>query len=285
MRRFLKKHLNRYLPDSVRQSFKRRFAAKFGGAINANLVFEETASALRCTIDDVWSFYAPLACKDDLVHFTTTLPGRAEFYSIAQAAKSGGTLFDIGAHSGLISALFCAANSQNRAFSFEPSPILCERLSAIRALNQFGDRMKIEQIGIGETSGVTEMLLDPGSGYVQTQRFDQTMWSTPEVVQMRIESIPDAASRLNVIPQFIKLDIESYEYEAIKGSLEFLARHKPVLFLELHLNYLDQRNISASTVVQMVEECGYRFYAASGLQLKASELYDSPLPNVHVIAR
>lgn len=285
MRRFLKKHLNRYLPDPVRQSFKRRFAAKFGGAVNASLVFEETASALRCTIDDVWSFHAPLACKDDLAHFTTTPAGRAEFYSIAEAAKSGGALFDIGAHSGLISALFCAANSQNRAFSFEPSPILCERLSAIRALNQFGERMKIEQIGIGEASGTTEMLLDPGSGYVQTQRFDQTMWSTPEVVQMRIESIPDAASRLNVIPQFIKLDIESYEYEAIKGSLEFLARHKPVLFLELHLNYLDQRNIPASTVVQMVEECGYRFYASSGSQLKASELYDSPLPNVHVIAR
>lgn len=285
MRRFLKKHLNRYLPDRVRQSVKRRFAAKFGGVVEANLVFEETASALRCKIDDVWWFHAPLDCKDDLVHFTTTLAGRAEFYSIAQAAKSGGALFDIGAHSGLISALFCAANSQNRAFSFEPSPILCERLSAIRTLNQFGDRMKIEQIGIGEASGTTEMLLDPGSGYVQTQRFDQTMWSTPEVVQIRIESIPDAASRLNIIPQFIKLDIESYEYEAIKGSLEFLARHKPVLFLELHLNYLDQRNISARTVVQMVEECGYRFHASSGLPLKASELYDSPLPNVHVIAR
>ena len=285
MRRFLKKHLNRYLPDRVRQSVKRRFAAKFGGVIEANLVFKETASALRCTIDDAWGFDAPLDCKDDLVHFTTTLAGRAEFYSIAQAAKSGGALFDIGAHSGLISALFCAANSQNRAFSFEPSPILCERLSAIRILNQFGDRMKIEQIGIGEASGTTEMLLDPGSGYVQTQRFDQTMWSTPELVQMRIESIPDAASRLNIIPQFIKLDIESYEYEAIKGSLEFLTRHKPVLFLELHLNYLDQRNISARTVVQMVEDCGYRFYASSGLPLKASELYDSPLPNVHVIAR
>ena len=127
MRRFLKKHLNRYLPDRVRRSFKRRFAAKFGGAISANLVFEETASALRCTIDDVWSFHAPLACKDDLVHFTTTLAGRAEFYSIARAAKSGGALFDIGAHSGLISALFCAANSQNRAFSFEPSPDLVRK--------------------------------------------------------------------------------------------------------------------------------------------------------------
>jgi hypothetical protein len=73
--------------------------------------------------------------------------------------------------------------------------------------------------------------------------------------------------------------------QAEQIGIEFLTRHKPVLFPELRLNYLDQRQISASTVVQMVEECGYRFYASSGSQLKASELYDSPLPSVPVIAR
>jgi hypothetical protein len=73
-----------------------------------------------------------------------TLDGRAEFYSIARAARSGGVLFDIGAHSGVVSALFSAANPQNQVFSFEPSPILSERLLQIRELNRFGERMCIE---------------------------------------------------------------------------------------------------------------------------------------------
>lgn len=285
MNRFLKKHFNRFLPDAVRTSFKRRLAAKFNPPIEANLVLEETESCLRCIIDDSWFFLAPIACKDDLVHFTTTTDGRGEFFSLARAARSGGVLFDIGAHSGLISALFCAGHPESKVFSFEPSPILFERLRAIRELNQFGQRMRIEQSGIGEASATMEMLLDPAGGFIQAQRFDHTMWSSPEVIEIPIERIPDAASRLHAIPQFIKLDIESYEYEAIKGAQEFLREHKPTIFLELHLNYLDQRHLSARALVEILEQCGYRFYASSGSQLKARELYDSPLQNIHVIAR
>ena len=85
--------------------------------------------------------------------------------------------------------------------------------------------MRIEQIGIGETTGTTEMLLDPVSGFVQAKRFDHTMWESPQTVQIRTERIADAAVRLHIVPQYIKLDIEAYEFEAIKGSLEFLACH------------------------------------------------------------
>ena len=285
LKRLLKQHFNRFLPDVVRNSFKRRWQAKFNAPIEAELVLDETEGSLRCKIDNSFSFLAPLACEDQLVHFTTTLDGRAEFYSIARAARSGGVLFDIGAHSGVVSALFSAANPQNRVFSFEPSPILSGRLLQIRELNRFGERMCIEPIGIGDATKTIEMLLDPVGGFIQAQRFDHTMWASPRPVQIQIERIADAASRLNVIPQFIKLDIESYEYEAIKGSLEFLSRFKPTIFLELHLNYLDQRDLPARVVVEMLGQCGYRFYTCCGLQLKLRELYDCPLPSVHVVAR
>lgn len=145
--------------------------------------------------------------------------------------------------------------------------------------------MQIEPIGIGEATKTAEMLLDPSGGYIQTQRFDHTMWASPKAVQIRLERISDAASRLNIIPQFIKLDIESYEYEAIKASIDFLSRHRPTIFLELHLDYLDQRHLSPRVVVEMLGQCGYGFYTSAGSKLKARELYDSPLQNVHVIAR
>jgi FkbM family methyltransferase len=194
-------------------------------------------------------------------------------------------LFDVGAHSGVVSALFCAANAHNRVFSFEPSPILAERLSEIRELNRFGDRMHIEQIGIGDATKTVEMLLDPVGGFVQVQRFAHTMWGTPHPVPVKIERLSDAAARLGVVPNFLKLDVEGYEQEVVAGALEFLAEHKPVIFFELHLNYLDQRNLSARVVVEMLGRCGYRFYTCGGALLKAKQLYDSPLPSVHVVAR
>lgn len=296
MRRFLKRHFARLTPGFVRASVKARAEAMFNTRTNASFMISETDSALRCKVDllkhglqvvsDSFCFLAPLGCKDQLVHFTAKREERPEFETLARAARNeGGVLFDIGAHSGVVSALFCAGKPENRVFSFEPSPILAQRLSTIRELNGLGARMQVEQIGIGDATKTIDMLLDPVGGFVQVQRFAHTMWGTPQSIPVKIERIPDAAARLGVGPQFIKLDVEGYEYEAIAGALEFLARHKPVIFLELHLNYLDQRNLSARVVVEMLGQCGYRFYTCGGAPLKAKQLYDSPLPSVHVVAR
>ncbi len=294
MRRFLKRYFARLVPGFVRARLKARAAATFKERANANFTLAETDEALSCKIDlhalpavnDSFSFQAPLSCKDQLVKFTAAPSERAEFESLARAARLGaGILFDIGAHSGVVSALFCAADPRNRVFSFEPSPVLVKRLLEIRELNCFGERMQIEAIGIGDTTKRAEMLLDPVGGFVQVQRFAHTMWAAPEPIAVQIERLPEAAARLGVVPQFIKLDVEGYEYEAIAGALEFLARHKPTIFLELHLNYLDERNLSARVVVEMLGQCGYGFYTCGGSPLKGRQLYDLPLPSVHVVAR
>jgi FkbM family methyltransferase len=285
MKRFLKTHLNRFLPSSVRSSIKRRMSAKFVAPVTSKFQIEQTPAALNCKIDNDISFLAPSHCKHDLAYFTDTTEGRAEFDSIARAARAGGVLFDIGAHSGLISALFCAANLQNNVVGFEPSPLLAERLAQIRDLNQFGNRMRVEQCGIGEKTAVVEMAFDPVGGFVQTQRFDHSMWAAPKPINVKIESIAAAAERLNVIPQFLKIDIEGYEFEAIKGSLGFIARHKPTIFLEVHLNYLDQRQFSARSLVKMILGAGYGFYTSAGTKLNPADVYDSPLPIVRIVAR
>jgi FkbM family methyltransferase len=181
--------------------------------------------------------------------------------------------------------MFCAANPRNQVVSFDPSPILCARLRAIRDLNSLGARMRIEQIGIGAKTGAAEMMVDPIGGFVQIQRFYHSMWANPEPIQIRIETIPDAAARLCLIPQFIKIDIEGYEAEAIHGAHEFLAKHKPTIFLELHLNYLEQRNLSPKVPIGMLRNCGYGFYTSSGKLLTTWEICDSPLPIVRFIAR
>jgi len=305
MKRFLKRRFNRFLPGALRRALKRRWEAQFHPPVDAEFNLEHVDGVLRCTIDppqvrhgtdssewrngfavanNHFSFFAPLACHEQLIRFTSG-DGRAEFHAIGRAARQGGVLFDIGAHSGVISALFCATDPQNRAIAFEPSPILVRALREIRDLNDFGDRMRIEALGIGDTKATVEMLLDPAAGIVQTRRFEQTMWDEPERLEVPTERIADAAERLDVVPDFIKLDVEGFEYEAIKGSLDFLACHKPAIFLELHLNYLEERELPARGPLEMLERCGYCFYNYSGVRLHGSELYDSPLAAIHLVAR
>src|SRR5689334_1559326 len=161
MKRFLKTHLKRFVPSGVRASMKRRITEKFVAPVASKIKIEKSSDALKCAIDDDISFLAPLDCVHELNYFGETDEGRSEFDGIARAARGGDVLFDIGAHSGLISALFCAANPKNEVVSFEPSPMSCQRLVAIRDLNGLGDRMRIEQGGIGEKSAVMKMEFDP----------------------------------------------------------------------------------------------------------------------------
>ena len=274
------------MPRSLREYAKRQFTGHSIDPVERNFRLDEAGATIICRIDETISFIAPVSCRSDLAHYTVSLEGRAEFAALVDAATSpGGVLFDIGAHCGLISTLWCAAQPANRAFSFEPSPALVRRIAEIRDLNQFGDRMQINQAGIGEAESTASMLIDPVGGFVQSQHFDHTMWSKPEAIEVSIESIQGASDRLGVIPDVIKLDIEGYEFEAINGSVGFLTEHRPTLFLELHLNYLEQRKLSPQRVVELLQQCGYAFFTYSGIEFKAEDVYGTPLAICHVVAK
>lgn len=286
MKRSVIRKLGRLLPVGIRERAKRHYLGQSIENVRNRFTLEETPGAMVCRVDDAFSFSAPKNSRSDLEHYTTSFEGRAEFAALAQAAGDpGGVLFDIGAHCGYISTLWCAAKPGNRSFCFEPSPVLNARLHEIRELNQFGDRMEINQVAIGEVPGTAEMLIDSVGGFVQSRHFDHTMWSAPKAIEVTIESVPIASARLNVIPDFIKLDIEGYEYEAIKGAVSFLTEYRPALFLELHLNYLEERKLSARSVVDLLEQCGYSFFTYRGAKLRAADVYGSPLAIQHVVVK
>jgi FkbM family methyltransferase len=285
MQRVLKRCLRGVAPGFLKRAIKRRLESRMDDGELREIRLEPAGSAIRCVMGPGWSFLAPEQARADLAYHTNTPQGRAELSGIARIAETTGTLFDIGAHAGLISALFCTAKPANRVFSFEPSPLSQQRLKEIRALNGLADRMAIEPMAIGHARTTMEMLLDPISGFVQGQRFAHSMLAAPEAIQVQVETIGDAAARLRVIPDCLKIDIEGFEYEAILGARDFLARHRPVLLLELHLNYLEEKKASAAAIMEALEGCGYSFFTYGGTALPASDIYDSPLSGLHFLAR
>ena len=286
MKRSVIRKVGRLVPSVLRERAKRFYLGQSLDPVSNRFTLSESATAVECCVDDACSFSAPIESKRDLAHYTTSFEGRAEFAALARAASEhGGVLFDIGAHCGLISALWCAASTSNRTFCFEPSPVLIKRLVEIRELNRLGERMNVTQAAIGEAPGTMSMLMDTVGGFVQSRHFDHTMWSAPQSIDVTIESIESASIRLGVVPDFIKMDIEGYEYEAIKGSVSFLRAHRPTLFLELHLNYLEQRNLSAKSVVDLLGQCGYSFFTYSGAGLAADDVYGTPLAIHHIVAK
>jgi FkbM family methyltransferase len=57
---------------------------------------------------------------------------------------------------------------------------------------------------------------------------------------------------------FIKVDIEGYEYEFLKGARETIARFKPMMLMEVEQHRLEKFGVQASDVFGFLAELGYR---------------------------
>jgi hypothetical protein len=94
-------------------------------------------------------------------------------------------------------------------------------------------------------------------------------------VKVQMTTLDDECRRLGIYPDTVKIDIEGYEHEALLGARDMLARKKPVICLELHLDLLEQRGINPRSICNDLQGYGYRFFSCGGRPMAARDVYDS----------
>ena len=86
---------------------------------------------------------------------------------------------------------------------------------------------------------------------------------------------------LGLVPDVMKIDVEGYEFEVLRGAQGLLRSRKPVLCLELHLDLLERRGIPPAELVASLQSHGYHFRSCVGRPLDPSDISDS----MHAILR
>ncbi|VVB58878.1 Ribosomal protein L11 methyltransferase [Candidatus Anstonella stagnisolia] len=149
-------------------------------------------------------------------------------YDISEWNMKGKTVLDAGANTGVFS-IFAAKLGAKKVYAFEPilENIECIRKNALAngvaecivpVPMAIGDKKletEIEYSGSGDPSA-SLVLTHPHSGSLKRQK-------------ITITTIDDFAKEQGIKIDFIKMDIEGYEKEAMLGGKTTLSTHKPAL--------------------------------------------------------
>lgn len=157
-------------------------------------------------------------------------PEMVELFSTIIGDKD--VVLDIGANIGCTSILF--GNLAEKVYSFEASPSTYQFLESNIARSELKN-IETFNIGLGSESGETTLTYavdNRSGGFVSDQARAGAGHITEKIV---IEPLDELVHRLSIDKvDFVKLDVEGFEGQVIKGAQHLLRSNHPTVVLELN---------------------------------------------------
>ncbi len=189
----------------------------------------------------------------------------------------GRVAYDVGANIGLTT-LFLARSVGERGtvIAFEPTPPNADRLVENVRLNQFNN-VRLYRVALGEVASTATIVHYPEAVGIATLREDlnQRYRRQYQAHEFQIEVMPldTLIMRESLpIPDFVKIDIEGYEYPMLLGARETVEKARPMIFVELHSSSPEDRERNWRAVYNFLNERGYAIYAADRASIDGTNL-------------
>lgn len=203
---------------------------------------------------------------------------RGELAAFAARCTPGMVLFDIGASYGAFSlATLRYGGPTARSIAVDPSAVSNRILRRNLALAGAGDRVQVLEAAVGAEDGTLTMLTTGPAGEHYLVGTDA---ARPDVVRVPQYTLPTLADRVGLVPTHLKIDVEGFEGEVLQGGRDWLREHRPLLFLELHIELLRDRGRRPEDVLALAAECGYERFERLGTPVDPAALPDLPVIRV-----
>jgi FkbM family methyltransferase len=184
---------------------------------------------------------------------------------IARAMKSNlradDTFWDIGANIGWFSLLASKiVGSNGRVFSFEPSP---DVFKLLYANTQGLHSIRVIQCGVGNADTVAAFAaqgISSSASFVKevTKINQHYLPETPiRKVDVNIRKVDTLVKELGRAPRVVKIDVEGFELEVLKGATGLLSTTRPTLIMEIHPPQLNLCGGSEALLFQLLTGTGY----------------------------
>ncbi|KAI9350663.1 hypothetical protein BDR26DRAFT_891167 [Obelidium mucronatum] len=174
--------------------------------------------------------------------------------SMLQVLKDhpGAIVFDIGANIGLHTVFF--ANAGYEVHAFEPYRATFEILACSVAANNF-TKVHLNNFGLGTNSNttcITESYGNRGHATVQENT------TCPPAQTIQVHRLDKYMEAYNVHPFLVKIDIEGFEYFALKTVKERFKANPPAhIFSEFYPDNMQNVNVDPKEYLDLLLDMGY----------------------------
>lgn len=180
--------------------------------------------------------------------------------SLRANLRPGGVFMDVGSHFGIWS-VYAAhiVGKTGKVFAFEPSP-------AFTVLKQNADLnfpVQAFNMGLGAEDGEATFF---DQGVAASGSFVRDVTKINEAFQasvpiggnnVRIRTLDTVVAEAAVRPDVIKVDVEGFEFEVLRGAEYVLGNVRPVLLIEIHPPQLKLSGGSDQAIIGFLEARGY----------------------------
>lgn len=186
-----------------------------------------------------------------------------ELRAFARLTEGRKSLLDVGALFGLFSLVF-TARPLAKAFALEPSPWAYPVLAEQVALNP-DRRIAAFQAFAGERTGERV-----ACGRDWCHVVANVPGTEPhEVTTVTVDDVLDGQA-----VDTMKIDVEGYECQVLRGARATLCHHRPLIFLECHIPSLPRYGESAESLEALIRGMDYELtdYAGEPVTLRGKTL-------------
>jgi FkbM family methyltransferase len=163
---------------------------------------------------------------------------------IKRNCKEGDTVFDLGAHLGLITVVTAqCVGPGGKVISFEPTPFTNKILRRTVRINGMQKMVEVRNEAVSSVTGHatfhdTNNQASNANSLVRGPH-------THHALEVATISLDDFAEQRNLRPAVIKIDVEGSELDVLRGGSRLIRRVRPALWLALHP---DAINASGATL-------------------------------------
>ena len=191
---------------------------------------------------------------------------------IANTVNEGNIFYDLGANfglHGLLSAKYLGANGY--IYNFDPLPSNLEEIKVNYALNGVENYTNIQK-AVSNKNGNTEFNVahHNGQGSLGIKREGSGK------IVVETTTLDSFISDSNPLPDFIKMDIEGAEGDALEGFVQHIEKSFPVMIIELHSPEADKK---VGQFLKFYKYDAYRFDTFKGLEFEKIKNLESPHPD------